>query len=138
MALVELPVVVAAKPGRPELGGVAHPMRVMTRELAFVPDAWTSERQEQVANLFASLAPEWSSRDLPERHDALRDAVHRGGPFPPGPCLEVGAGTGSETPDLQEVFATVISTDFSLEMLQHFQAATPTLQADGAHLPVPD
>lgn len=112
-------------------------MRLVTRELAFEPSAWTPQRATEVAALFDMLAPTWSERDVPERHDALRDALQRGGPFPDGVCVEVGAGTGSATPDLLAAFDTVISTDMSVEMLRLFRAASPTMLADAAHLPLP-
>lgn len=113
-------------------------MRLVTRELAFEPGAWTSQRAMEVGALFDMLAPTWSDRDVPERHDSLRDAVQRGGPFPDGVCVEVGAGTGSATPDLLAAFGSVISTDMSVEMLRLFRGPTPTVRADAAHLPMPD
>jgi SAM-dependent methyltransferase len=138
MSLVELVPVVPDQPGRPDIGGADHPMRLVTRQLAFEPDAWTPARAAEVAALFDMLAPSWSERDIPQRHDALRDAVQRGGPFPAGVCLEVGAGTGSATPDLLAAFDAVVSTDMSIEMLRHFRSTTPTMLADGARLPVAD
>jgi len=128
--LVELPTTIPPKPDRPDIGGADHPMRLVTRELAFEPDAWTPQRATEVAALFDMLAPTWSDRDVPERHDALRDALQRGGPFPGGVCVEVGAGTGSATPDLLAAFDTVVSTDMSVEMLRLFRATSPTMLAD--------
>jgi SAM-dependent methyltransferase len=133
-----LPPTIPAKSGRPDIGGADHPMRRVTREIATEPDGWTPRRAAEVKEVFAALAPLWSTRDIPERHDALRDALGRGGPFPAGTCLEVGAGTGSATPDLQRAFGTVVSTDVTMDMLRHFTAATPIVLADAAHLPVPD
>src|SRR4051812_33005435 len=91
---------IPARPGRPDIGGADHPMRAVARSIALERDWWSPAHAEEVAALFTTLAPTWSTRDIPERHDALRDALARGGPFPSGPCLEVGAGTGSATPDL--------------------------------------
>ena len=138
MALRRLETVIAAKPGRPEIGDVAHPMRAVTRSIAFEPGWWSPARADEVAGLFTTLAPTWSTRDIPERHDALRDALARGGPFPAGACLEVGAGTGSATPDLVDAFGDVVSTDLTLDMLKHFTALTPRVLADAAHLPAAD
>jgi SAM-dependent methyltransferase len=138
MSLVVLPAVIAPKPGRPDISGPDHPMRRVTRDLATRPDAWTAARAAEVKELFGTLAPTWSTRDVPERHDAVRDALARGGPFPEGVCLEVGAGTGSATPDLQGAFSTVVSTDVSIDMLEHFRASSPRVLADAARLPVPD
>jgi SAM-dependent methyltransferase len=136
MALAALETTIPAKPGRPDIGGPDHPMRRVTREIAFEPNTWTARRAAEVNELFDSLAPAWSSRDIPERHDALRDALVRGGPFPDGLCLEVGAGTGSATADLQGAFDTVVSTDMSIDMLRRFAASTPIVRADAARLPV--
>ena len=133
-----LPRQIDATPGRPDIGGPDHPMRLVTREVAFDPAGWTPARAAQVAALFDSLAPEWNSRNVVERHDALRDALTRGGPFPDGVCLEVGAGTGSSTPDLQSVFADVVSTDLSTGMLARFGSTAPLVLADASRLPLPD
>jgi SAM-dependent methyltransferase len=138
MPLVVLPTVVPARPGRPDIGGPDHPMRRVTRELATQPGSWTPQRAAEVKEVFGSLAPTWSTRDIPERHDALRDALDRGGPFPDGVCLEVGAGTGSATPDLQRAFGSVVSTDVTIDMLRHFTATSPRVLADAAQLPVRD
>lgn len=117
MALVELPCLILAKEGRPDIAGPEHPMRYVTRQLAFDPNGWTPGRAKKLVALFDSLAPTWASRDVPKRHDAVRDALERGGPFPSGPCLEVGAGTGSATADLQRHFDPLFSVDLSAEML---------------------
>jgi SAM-dependent methyltransferase len=136
MALLELPATIPPKPGRPQIGGPDHPMRIVTREIAFDPEGWNAGRVTQVRDLFNELAPTWASRDIPERHDALRDALDRGGPFPGGLCLEVGAGTGSATPDLQATFDRLVSTDMSIGMLRLFAATSPIVQADAARLPI--
>ncbi|MHB8670679.1 MAG: class I SAM-dependent methyltransferase [Acidimicrobiales bacterium] len=111
-------------------------MRRVTREVAFREGTWTRERAQKVASLFDELAPTWSDRDVAERHDALRDALARGGPFPTGPCLEVGAGTGSATVDLSGVFDVVVSMDLSREMLARGAGTVPRVLADGSRLPV--
>jgi len=113
-------------------------MRKVTRQVAFDPDGWTPERAAKVAELFDSLAPTWAERDVPERHDAVRDALSRGGPFPTGVCLEAGAGTGSTTPDLVDAFGSVVSTDLSTEMLARLPAIVPRVRADASRLPFPD
>ena len=138
MALVELPTVLPAKPGRPGIGGPSHPMRQVTREIAFAPDGWTPDRATKVAELFDGLAPGWRERDIPERHDALRDALTRGGPFPSGVCLEVGAGTGAATPELLETVGHVVATDLSAGMLSLAAPTVPLVRADAARLPLPD
>jgi SAM-dependent methyltransferase len=134
--LTELPRVTANKPDRPDLGDLAVHMGELTRQIAMEPDAWTPERVSQMIGFFDSLASEWSERDRPERHDALGDGLARGGPFPDGVCLEVGAGTGSMTGDLQALFDHVVSIDLSRAMLSLASPGTPRIQADASLLPV--
>jgi len=55
-----------------------HPMRRITRAVAFDPDGWTQERRTEVVELFDRLADEWSSRDVPGREAPLVDALDRG------------------------------------------------------------
>ena len=134
--LTELPRVVADKPDRPDLGELAVHMGELTRRIAMDPDAWTPERVAQMLGFFDSQASGWSERDRPERHDALRDGLARGGPFPDGVCLEVGAGTGNVTVDLRVVFDRVVSVDLSRAMLLLAPQGTPRVQADASVLPV--
>ena len=138
VGLNQLPRVIPLGSARPALAGPDHPMRRVTREVAFEPNGWTPERAAKVAELFDSLAPTWAERDVPERHDAVRDALGRGGPFPAGVCLEVGAGIGSATPDLMNAFGSVVSTDLSTEMLARLPAIVPRVRADASRLPVAD
>ncbi len=134
--LTELPRVIADRPDRPDLGDLAVHMRELTRQIAMDPDAWTPERVSQMIGFFDSLASAWSERDRPERHDALADALTRGGPFPDGVCMEVGAGTGSMTGDLQALFDSVVSIDLSRAMLSLASPRSPQIQADAALLPL--
>jgi SAM-dependent methyltransferase len=134
--LTELPRVMADRPDRPDLGDLAVHMRELTRQIAMDPDAWTPERVSQMVGFFDSLASTWAERDRPERHDALGDALARGGPFPGGVCLEVGAGTGNMTGDLQAVFDSVVSIDLSRAMLSLASPRNRQIQADASLLPV--
>jgi hypothetical protein len=77
-------------------------MRELTREIATDRAAWTPERVAQITSLFDASAAGWRDYDVPERHDALDDALARGGPFPRGRCVEVGSGTGNTTASLQQ------------------------------------
>jgi SAM-dependent methyltransferase len=134
--LTELPKVIADRPERPDLGAIAAQMRELTRQIAMEPEGWTPERVSQMMGFFDSMASTWSERDRPERHDAIGDALARGGPFPGGLCLEVGAGTGNVTGDLQAVFDDVVSIDLSRAMLSLASSRRRQIQADGSVLPV--
>jgi len=129
-----LPVVepVTERPTQP----IAAEMQRVTAEIASGPDGWTPERAAKVAELFDSLAPTWGERDVPGRHDSVRDALARGGPFPAGPCLEPGAGTGSATPDLVAAFGGVVSLELSAEMVALAPPIVPRVRADASALPV--
>jgi hypothetical protein len=95
-------------------------------------DAGTSGADDRV---FDALAAGWRDRDAPERHDALADALTRGGPFPQGWCVEVGSGTENATADLQRAFRDVVSLDLSLEMLRLGAVQGPQVQCNAAALP---
>ena len=136
MNMVELPRVIPDQPGRPELGDAARPMRELTRAIAVDRDAWTPDRAEQIAALFDSLASGWRERDAPERHEALVDALDRGGSFRSGWCVEVGSGTGNATADLRGAFHDVVSVDLSREMLRLSSVEGCQVQADAAALPM--
>jgi SAM-dependent methyltransferase len=111
-------------------------MRELARAIAMDPDAWTPQRAAEIASLFDGLAAGWRDRDVPERHDALVDAVARGGSFPGGWCVEVGSGTGNATTDLRKSFPDVVSLDISREMLRLAASRGHQLQSDAAALPL--
>jgi SAM-dependent methyltransferase len=134
--LVELPRIVPDRPGRPDLGDVTGPMQALTRAIATEPDAWTAERKAQIASLFDTMAASWSERDRPERHEAIADALERGGPFPDGWCIEVGSGTGNATVDFRGAFADVVSLDLSREMLRLAPVRGRQVQSDASVLPL--
>jgi SAM-dependent methyltransferase len=136
MTLVELPRVLAEPPGRSKWGDVAQPMRDLTRAIAFESDAWTPERAAQMTSLFDTAASNWRAQDAPERHEAIDDALARGGPFPTGWCIEVGSGTGNATADLLHAFGDVVSLDLSHEMLRLARHIDRQLQSDASALPL--
>jgi SAM-dependent methyltransferase len=111
-------------------------MRELTRAISLDSDAWTLERLAQIRSFFDSSASGWRDRDVPERHDALMDALTRGGPFPSGWCMEVGSGTGNATADLQNAFHEVVSLDLSREMLRLARFGDRLIQSDASALPV--
>jgi SAM-dependent methyltransferase len=108
----------------------------VTRAIAFEHDAWTPVRKAEIAAFFDSVALGWRDRDVPERHDALHDAVARGGPFPSGWCAEIGCGTGNVTSDLRATFTDVVSFDLSREMLRLAPFPDRKIQSDSAQLPL--
>ena len=135
----QLPRVITAQPKSGGIGGPDHPIRAVTRSIAFDPSAWTRERAEKVTQVFDALAPSWHERSRPSRLDAFRDALDRGGVPTSGLCIELGSGTGIATPILAERFDHVLAIDLSIEMLRH---AKPNighrLHCDSAHLPIRD
>jgi SAM-dependent methyltransferase len=123
-------------PGRPDGAGADHPMRKVTRQVAFEPGGWTPERAAKVGALFDDLAGEWHTRDHPHRLEPLADAFDRGGPLPEGLCLEIGSGTGLATPWLAERRRPVVAVDLSWEMLR--RAPGTKVRADASRLPFGD
>lgn len=120
-----------------------HPMRAVTRAVAFDPDGWTEERRLQVMALFDELADDWSSRDVPGREAPLLDALDRGIAAAPladrRVALDIGAGNGLNTRHLVPRFAVLGTIDISFEMLRHAPAEPAArVQADGSRLPVAD
>lgn len=126
--------VVPEAPGRPDPMAIAEFMQQTTREIAFEPDSWTSERAQQIGSIFDQLAPTWSGRADELRGDALEDAFARGD-LPGGLVLEVGSGSGIFTPWLAERVQRLVAVDLSLEMLKHAADAAPRVCADASALP---
>ena len=123
-------------PGRPEIADDRRFIREVTRQVAFEPGTWTPERAAQVAALFDGLAPSWHERPGAGRHEAVDDALARGGPFPAGPALEVGAGTGMISALLATRLMPLVSVDLSAAMLAVAPPALLRVQADASSLPV--
>ena len=145
--IAELPVTIEAPEGEASWGSAAvdHPMRAVTRAVAFDPDGWTPERQAEVVALFDSLAPEWSSRDVAGRELPILDALERGIAAAPDPGrprrvgVELGGGTGLYSAALAEHVGTLLTVDISWEMI----ALVPDgdalpVQGDGSSLPLAD
>jgi SAM-dependent methyltransferase len=132
--------VVAVDGQRPNAGPdhAQHPMRNVTRQIAFEPGGWTAERRAKVAELFDGLAPGWKSHlDDPQRTAPLSDAYERGGIPGGGLCVEVASGDGQNTAFLASHHDRVLCADLSMEMLRH----APTdvghrLRADAGDLPL--
>lgn len=128
--------IVALDPGRPEIADDRRQIRDVTRQVAFDPGRWTPERAAHVATLFDGLAPGWNERPAAGRLEAVDDALARGGPFPAGPALEVGAGTGQISGRLATRLTPLVSVDLSAAMLALAPAALRRIRADASSLPV--
>jgi SAM-dependent methyltransferase len=131
--------VVPADPPKPAATDQGeHPMRKVTRQVAFEPDGWTGDRRAKVAELFDGLAAGWHEhRNDPQRDVALRDAYARGGIPSGGVCLEVGSGDGQNTAFLVDHHELVIAADLSLEMLHHAPTGVGhRLRADTSETPL--
>lgn len=124
-----------------------HPMRAVTRTVAFDPGGWTEARRCEVAALFDSLASTWDTRDVPGREAPLLDALDRGLGAAPAPAgggghrvvVDIGAGTGLYTRFLADRFDVVVALDLAGEMLRQAPGRVRLrVQADGAVLPVAD
>ena len=136
-----LPRTVPAAADRPVLNGAKSPIRTVTRQIAFEPDAWTPERAAKVAELFNGMAPEWSARHDPQHHaEPLMDALDRGAPFPSrGRVCEIGSGTGLLTPLLTARFETVVAVEIAEAMSRLAPGNVGhRVLADGAALPCAD
>ncbi|HWG72806.1 MAG TPA: class I SAM-dependent methyltransferase [Acidimicrobiales bacterium] len=125
---------------RPELAGPDHPMRKVTRQVAFEPGGWTPERAARVTEVFDGLASVWdTTRADQPRIAPLADAVERGGPTARGCWVEVGSGSGLATPWLATQCRTLLAVDLSPAMLaQAPPDAGFRVRADAARLPLAD
>ena len=123
-----------------EFAGTDHPMRKVTRQVAF-DNAWDAERAAKVSALFDSMAATWTAdHDGVERLASLEDALDRGGPATDGPILELGSGSGLGTGILRErVGRPVIALDIAAEMLRNAPPeAGHRVHGDASQLPVAD
>lgn len=143
--ITDLPVVIERPDGSTTWGDSAkdHPMRAVTRAVAFDPDGWTPERQAEVVALFDSLAPEWSTRDVAGRELPIIDALDRGldalGPGRRTFALELGGGPGLYSSIMAERFATLVTLDLSWEMVRLVpEGPAHPVQGDGSKLPFAD
>jgi SAM-dependent methyltransferase len=116
--------------------GRDHPIRVVTREVAF-GGAWTAESRERVAGIFDSMADEWTaSHESEERYASLDDALVRGS-VTSGRCLELGSGTGLGTARLVDHFVSVVALDLSEGMLRNAPSEYGhRIRGDSSELPI--
>lgn len=123
----------------PSFAGVDHPMRTVTREVAF-DGAWDRGRAAKVAALFDAMAVGWTrDHDSPERLASLGDALDRGG-VPAGLLLELGSGTGLGTRVLREMRGgAIVALDIAADMVRHAPPAYGArVRGDASMLPVAD
>jgi SAM-dependent methyltransferase len=130
-----LPRVVPAEPGKPARPEAAASQR-RSREIAEHPGTWSGESVREVVERYTGLAPGWDGERGGYRPLPLTDALARGGPFPAGRCVEIGAGTGLLTPLIEAVWPGVVSLDLTREMLRRSAAAWRVI-ADASTLPLP-
>lgn len=121
--------------GEHEVFGSEHPMRRVTRDVAFGGE-WTAEMSSFVAGIFDSMADEWNALRTGDRYDMLDDAFERGGPLQ-GRCVELGSGTGLGTARLADRFGSIVAVDLSAEMLRNAPAELAhRVRADASELPI--
>lgn len=121
--------------------GDTHPMRLMTRRAAgLTGEPWDDEARRQVGALFDELAGDWHTRETPQRHAVVADALERGvGAASPGLAVEVGSGIGTYTPMLADRWQRVVAVDLAMEMLRHAPASPGwRIRADASVLPLRD
>ncbi len=126
--------------------GADHPMRVVTRRVAGLePGGWDDDLRRKVSELFDSLAPDWNTRDTPERRAVVADALSRGlGAVPlrhvggrPTIGLEIGSGTGVFSAAVAAVVDVAAATDLASEMLRTAPLGpAQRVRADASTLPV--
>ena len=129
-----LPRVVPAPPVEPVRDGVTAAQDRAVR-VARHPSSWSPADVADVVGFYAEAAASWNEERGSYRPAPLRDALIRGGPFPAGPALEVGSGTGLLTPIIAAVWPRVVCVDISAHMLARSGHRWRVL-ADAAGLPL--
>lgn len=131
--------VVPPAPDRPERDPADYePMQAVTRRIA-LDGEWDEEMAGRIRTLFDGLAPEWHTLGGEVRLAPTIDALARGGIPAGGVCAEIGSGVGLHTPPLAGHFGTVVSVDFSHEMLARApRDLSALLRADASRLPLRD
>ena len=139
-SLTALDRIVPAAPAKFALNGAESPIRKVTHQIAFEPEAWDADRAAKVAELFNGMAGDWDARHDEHHGEPLLDALERGGPFPSrGRVCEVGSGTGLLTPLLAERFPVVAAVEIAEAMSQLAPGDVGCrVLADGAGLPCAD
>jgi hypothetical protein len=114
-------------------------LQTLTKRLAYDPASWGEEDRAAMTRRFDRLAESWATRDHPDYRYPLADALARGEIAPRGLCIEVGSGTGIQTPTLLDHFDAVICIEVAEQMLRHTpEGLGIALLADAAQLPFRD
>jgi len=114
-------------------------LQELTKRVAFAPESWDRADLEAMRRRFDERAATWATRDAPEYRLPLEDALRRGGVASGGLCVEVGSGTGIQTPTLTRHFDRVLCIEVAPEMFRHTPAGPGTLLlADASSLPLGD
>ena len=132
----ELPRVVPAPPGKPVREEAARSQE-RARRLAERPGTWDRAQAAAMQADFDAAAAGWEASRGGYRPAVLADALARGGPFGPGPAVEIASGTGLLTPLIAAVWPRVAAVDLSAGMLAR-SAAAARVRADAARLPLAD
>jgi SAM-dependent methyltransferase len=127
---------VPAPPGKPVREG-ASKAQERARRLALRPGTWDHQEAADMAGWFDAAAATWEDARGAYRRPVIADALARGGPFLPGPAVEIGSGTGLLTPVISDVWPAVAAVDLSAGMLAR-SAARHRIQADASRLPLAD
>jgi hypothetical protein len=130
----ELARVVPAPPGKPVRAEAAQSQE-NARRLALRPGTWDRQEAAAMRAGFDAAACDWEASRGGYRRPVLADALARGGPFGPGPAVEIASGTGLLTPLIAQVWPKVAAVDLSGGMLA-LSAASGRVQADAARLPL--
>ncbi len=123
-------------PGKPQRPGAAANQR-MAAAIATDATTWSADQAKAMADQFDELAQAWDAERGGYRATPACDALARGGPWPAGLCVEVGAGTGLLTPHLARVWPNLVAVDISQFMIARSRHPW-RVRADAAHLPLPD
>jgi hypothetical protein len=136
--LVHLEDIAPTTPPEVEDPAVRDSLQQLTARLAREPESWASTDEEDVRGRFDARATDWATRDTAEYRFPLVDALARGGALRDGRCLEIGSGTGIQTPTLLGFFDSVVALDLSFEMLRNTAPGRGLrVRADASHLPLP-
>ncbi len=116
---------------------VRDELQELTLRLAAQPTSWSVGDAAAVRGRFDARARDWATRDNAAYRLPLVDALARGGVPAGGRCLEIGSGTGIQSPTLLTHFSSVVALDLSFEMLSRTPPGRGVqLLADAARLPV--